>query len=145
MNRDHRTGAFAGCVGGMLLGMLVVVLPLGYRASRRSEADVPEPPKLAGQAVPRQAFKIDFQRRYHFYLNTGFGQVPAQGGDVYRNCRIVGFTGAPSDESVSNSSYYTDSFGAWLVVELPDRRLAYLQPSEIRAFEEAAPAAPTRP
>lgn len=96
------------------------------------------PPALAGQAVPVQPYKIDFAKRYDLICN-GIGSGPSGSGSLqYRNCRILGYTGAGSKPEDSLSSrYYTDTFDKWIVLELPDKRHAFLPPNAISAFEEA--------
>ena len=57
---------------------------------------------------------------------------------VYHNCRILRFTGAESkDAQPEYSRYDTDTFDKWVVLELPDKRHAFLPPNAIAAFEEA--------
>ena len=93
----------------------------------------PAAPALAGQTVPAQLFKIDFTKRYDL-ICSGSGN----GALVYRNCRILGFTGG--GVQAARPQYYsddTDTFDKWVVLELPDLRHAFLPPSQIEAFEEA--------
>lgn len=92
----------------------------------------PEPPSVGGQPVPSKTFDVDFSKRYDLICS-------AQGGAplVYRDCRILGFTGEKSEASGSYGGK-NGYFESWLVLELPDRRLAYITPGEVRAFEETA-------
>ena len=101
-------------------------------------AEPPVPPALAGQTVPVQPYKIDFTKRYDL-ICTGVGSGPSGSGSLqYRNCRILGFTGAGGKgEEAQSSRYYTDTFDKWIVLELPDKRHAFLPPNAIAAFEEA--------
>lgn len=91
----------------------------------------PTPPSLAGQVVPAQPFNIDFKKRYDFHLSSQSGE-----SRVYSNCRIVGFT-AGGGGSSSLGSYGYEYFDHWLVIELPDKRRAFLPPHQILTFEEA--------
>jgi hypothetical protein len=94
-------------------------------------------PKIAGQKVPDTIRKINFEKRYDFHSNiTGPNQT------VFRNCKIIGFTGDWSEEkgggSFGSGGGYR-FFEGYLVLELSDGRLAYIPPRLIEFFEEAAP------
>ena len=121
-------GALAAFVGALLLFIKLLNPP----------AEPPAPPALAGQAVPIQPYKIDFTKRYDL-ICTGIGSGPSGNGVLqYHNCKILGFTGAGSKaEGPQYSSYDRDTFDKWIVLELPDKRHAFLPPNAISAFEEA--------
>ncbi|MHC4160181.1 MAG: hypothetical protein ACYSSO_14005 [Planctomycetota bacterium] len=88
----------------------------------------PSPPKIAGHKVPSETYKIDFSKRYDLRLSSNYGL------QTYANCLIKGFT-YEKREGSRGYSY----FDTWLVVELPDQRLAYLPPRSIEVIEEAKP------
>ena len=97
------------------------------------------PPTIAGQAAPAQVVAIDFGKRYD--LHCALGGSALGGGDkltVYRRCKIIGFTaegqsGSAGSYGPSSASY----FSAWLALELPDGRRAYLPPSSLKDMEES--------
>ena len=98
----------------------------------------PVAPALAGQTVPAQLYKIDFTKRYDL-ICSGVGTSSSGNGTlVYHNCRILGFTGVSGKNAQPEySSYNTDTFDKWVVLELPDKRHAFVPPNAIAAFEEA--------
>ncbi|MGP0062915.1 MAG: hypothetical protein ACLQGP_04835 [Isosphaeraceae bacterium] len=134
----------------ILVGLLVLLLAIGVLMRwRGSRAAGPRPPELGGQRVPDAVFDIRFDRQYDLFCSF-FGDEPT----VYRNCKILGFTGReePSEgvgtsgfgvfsgPSGSGSAYsYREFFDHWLVLKLEDGRLAYVPPGSVKYIEEASP------
>jgi hypothetical protein len=133
--------------GGILAGLLFVILI--YGVSSQSAPTTPRPPELGGQQVPDQIHEIRFDRRYDLFCSF-YREEPT----IYRNCKIIGFTGS-GEESIGSgrasgsggfsvlsgsgsTSYYTKYFDHWLVLELADGRLAYIPSSAVKYIEEAA-------
>ena len=129
-------------VGGFLAGSLVaisLIYGLGSQAA-------PHPPQPGGQKVTDTVYKIRFDRQYDLFCS--FYKEPT----IYRNCRILGFTGrgkglAGSGLASGGSSFGSVSMSApsdaedfdhWLVLKLADGRLAYIPPGAIKYIEEAA-------
>ncbi|MBN1457090.1 MAG: hypothetical protein JW912_04480 [Sedimentisphaerales bacterium] len=111
-----------GIVGVFATMALILILQILISYSPKE----PSPPKLAGHEVPSEIYNIDFSKRYDLKLSSYESQ------HAYSNCLIKGFTYKKRDGS-RNYSY----FEKWLVVELPDKRLVYLQPGNIKIIEES--------
>src|SRR3954468_17418576 len=111
-------------VGGLLAGFLVTI-SLVY--GLRSQA-APRPPELGGQKVPDTVYEIRFDRQYDLFCS--FYEKPT----IYRNCRILGFTGREEGSAGSRRASGGSSFGSvsvsassfaeyfdhWLVLKLAD-------------------------
>ncbi len=109
------------------------------------------PPELGGQKVPAKLFEVRFDQRYDIFCS--FYEKEAT---VYRNCKILGFTGNDEESeaaaresgsgslgfsSASLSDYYpVRYFHHWLVLELSDGRLAYIPPNAVKYMEQASTA-----
>ncbi len=126
-----RIGKSFWIVGG---GIVVVValfwlfIIFGIFFSYSSKPREPSPPKIAGHKVPSQIYEIDFSKRYNLKLDSQSGL------HTYTNCLIKGFTYEERERSRGYSYFET-----WLVIELPDQRLVYLQPRSVTIIEEAQP------
>ena len=83
--------------------------------------------------MPKENFVIDFSHRYNLILSDYKGQRS------YENARILGYTGETVRESSGSYSKGYGHFERWLVLELGDRRRAYLSPGNIAYLEEVAP------
>jgi hypothetical protein len=128
-------------IGGCILAVLVVIVVV-MAARNRSQATrtaAARPPEFVGRQVPDATFEIDFTKRYDFHCLSAGEQ-----GVVLRNCKILGFTGGGIagrrlspliDEELAQAAGYP---GRWLVLELPDRRRAYVLPESVRLIEESA-------
>jgi hypothetical protein len=89
-----------------------------------------------------QQFKKDLpvplSKQYDLYCAL-FTKEPT----VYRNCRILGITGAEERKSSSFSSKSISLPYEWydgmLVLEMPDGRRAYVPTKSVKYFEESAP------
>ncbi len=114
-------------LGGFAGAFAIVVITVAFQIFIVSRPEAPSPPKLAGQEVPSEVYGLDFSKRYDLKLDT-------YGNDqhIYSNCLIKGFTYKKKGGSRSYSY-----FEKWLVVELPDKRLVYLQPQNITVIEES--------
>ena len=130
--------------GGILAGLLFLALIINGVASQ-STPKAPRPPELGGQQVPDKVYEIQFDQHYDLFCSF-YPEEPT----IYRNCKILGFTGGrttPSRASGSggisgfsgsgSASYYTEYFDHWLVLEMADGRLAYIPPHAIKYIEEA--------
>src|SRR3954467_15221862 len=122
--------------GGMVAGLLFVVL-LFYGIASQSAPSAPRPPELGGQQVPDKVHEIRFDRHYDLHCSF-YREEPM----IFRNCKIIGFTGRGEESTRSNrgsgsggfsvlsgsgsASYHTEYFDHWLVLELADGRLAYI-------------------
>jgi hypothetical protein len=132
--------------GGLLTGLLLISLFKSGIASRAPKAA--SPPELGGQKVPANRYEIQFNQKYDLFCSS-YDKEPM----IYRNCKIVGFTGG--DESTesrrisgssgfalspvfSSASEYAEYFNRWLVLELADGRLAYVPPAAVRYIEQAS-------
>ena len=114
--------------GGWLAFCLVALSKIGGCGADR-------PPTIAGQAVPEQRYQVDFSKRYDLIVDSYRSER------VIENCLIKGLTEkADSDSSggLSRISKYR-CFDEWLVVELLDKRLAYLPQRSVRIIEETSP------
>ena len=114
-----------GVVGAIVMFFLCSIVGIFFSASKPRE---PSPPKIAGHKVPSEIYEIDFSKRYNLKLDSQSGL------HTYTNCLIKGFT-YEERESSRRYSY----FETWLVIELPDQRLIYLQPQNVTIIEEAEP------
>ena len=116
-----------GVVGAISMLSLVLFVGIFFSYSKPRE---PSPPKIAGHKVPAEIYEIDFSKRYNLKLDSQSGL------HTYTNCLIKGFT---YEERESGSSRRYSYFETWLVIELPDQRLVYLQPGRVTIIEEAKP------
>ena len=106
---------------------------LFYYAVPRTTPAAPRPPELGGQQVPAKVYEIRFDQKYDLFCSF-YPEEPT----IYRNCRILGFTGRGEESAGSgrasssggfafssssgSSSYYREYFNHWLQVgrELPN-------------------------
>lgn len=131
MNIDKSLQTFiGGGIVGFFFAIFIVIffeIFIGFFTPSRPER--PSPPKIAGHKVPAKKYEVDFSKRYDLILNSDSGR------QRYDNCLIKGFTYEKKGASRGGYSY----FETWLVIELPDERLAYLPPRNVDVIEEAKP------
>ena len=95
-----------------------------------------DPPRVAGQSVPREPISIDFRKRFDIHTRLG-----DQATD-FKNCKIVGFV--EGEEAVFDGSWgpsfklHSFSHG-WLVIEKVDQRRVYIPAGSVIYFQDAAP------
>src|SRR5690348_15440472 len=88
-------------LGGVVAAVLLVgILVASVTALARSSA-TPHPPIVAGQTAPTKVVPIDFGKRYDLHCALRTDQLT-----VYRNCKIIGFTGQDGKDSSSSSGSY---------------------------------------
>jgi hypothetical protein len=131
---------------GLVVGGLVALSLLFWALA----PGAPRPPELGGQQVPDTVYEIPFDRQYDLYC-SGYGNEKFT---VHRNCQILGFTGRGEENSRgrrgsafigfsglsgSGVSSYAEFFEHWLVLKLPDGRLAYIPPNSVQFIEESSP------
>lgn len=135
----------------VLLGSILVGLPLialfVYAVAPSTTPVAPRPPELGGQKVPAKLYEIRFDRRYDLFCSF-YREEPT----VYRNCKILGFTGREEDSaqtgrgpgsggysgSSGSASYDAKYFDHWLVLELADGRQAYIPANAVKYIEQAS-------
>ena len=91
------------------------------------------PPQIMGAELPVIDTSIDLGKRYDIVYGAGSGAGPEKLTDV----RILGYLRSDRDKTTGE---YMD--GGWLVVELPDRRRAFLRPRSVLWLLEAIVATP---
>jgi hypothetical protein len=103
--------------------------------------------------VPDRLYEIQFDQEYDLYCSF-YQEEPT----VYRDCKILGFTGSGEGSDGAgrsagsgsfsrrygsgSASYDRGYFDHWLVLELADGRRAYIPPSAVRYVEQASPDGP---
>lgn len=142
-----------GCliVCGGFLAVLILSLLFYVAVPSRKPPVTPRPPELGGQQVPARVYEIRFDQKYDLFCSF-YQEEPT----IYRNCKILGFTGRgdgsagsgrdagvggfvlSSGSGSGSSSYDREFFDHWLVLELPDGRMAYIPPNAVRYIEQAA-------
>jgi len=90
------------------------------------------PPGIAGQQVPAEVRAIDFDKRLDVHCSFREQVGPANESTVFRNCRVVGFTGADTP-----GGKFSGYFDRWLVLELSDGRMAYIPTNSLQYLETA--------
>jgi hypothetical protein len=142
-----RRGGLFLC-GSILAGLLFVALCIYVVISQPTHSE-PRPPELGGQQVPAKVYEIQFDQKYDVFCSF-FREEPT----IYRGCKILGFTGRGEEAaragrgsgsggfvfSSASGSYSSQYFDHWLVLELADRRLAYIPPNAVKYIEVAPPA-----
>ena len=115
---------------GFVVAFLLTLLPKFLFPSEPQRA-----PALAGQRIPDETFKIDFAKRY----NIGTNDITLKGVRSYENVRILGYTGGRDDgeSGVASGSKFAH-FDQWLVIELIDKRRAYLPLRNVEYLEEVS-------
>jgi hypothetical protein len=103
-----------------VLGSLTVAVVRRFRKSR--------PRQIIGAELPVIDARIDLVKRYDIVYGAGHGAGP----EKLTGVRILGYLRSDRDETAGE---YIDS--GWLVVELPDRRRAYLRPRSVLWLLEA--------
>src|SRR4051794_8182988 len=103
-----------------VLGSLAVGIVGRFRRSR--------PPQIMGAELPVIDTSIDLSKRYDIVYGAGSGAGPEKLTDV----RILGYLRSDRDKTTGE---YME--GGWLVVELPDRRRAFLRPRSVLWLLEA--------
>lgn len=142
-----------GCliVCGGFLAVLILSLLFYVAVPSRKPPVTPRPPELGGQQVPARVYEIRFDQKYDLFCSF-YQEEPT----IYRNCKILGFTGRGEEPGSSgrasgsggfafssgsgSGSYRTEYFDHWLVLELADGRLAYVPPNAVRYIEQASTA-----
>jgi hypothetical protein len=125
---------------------VLVLSVLFYYAVPRT---APRPPELGGQQVPAKVYEIRFDQKYDLFCSF-YREEPT----IYRNCKILGFTGRGEESGGSSrasgsagfvfssgsgsASNYREYFDHWLVLELADGRLAYIPPDAVKYIEQAS-------
>ena|GEM_PF-4669168 len=120
---------------GIVIGSVSVALGIVFVRSR-TEARSPEPPKLAGQAVPSNLMAIDFTRPYDLFCRPQENSNPT----VFRNVTILGFTGNQRTEKTGKGamdSYEYSYFEKWLALQYSDKRKIFIPKESILWFEES--------
>ena len=141
-----RRGCLILCGG--ILAVLMLSLLFYYGVPRTTPA-APRPPELGGQQVPAKVYEIRFDQKYDLFCSF-YREEPT----IYRNCKILGFTGGGEESARSgrasgsggfafssgsgSASYYREYFDHWLVLELADGRLAYIPPNAVKYIEQAS-------
>jgi hypothetical protein len=108
-----------------VLGALCVSVAGSLKRSR--------PPKIIGAELPIIDANLDLNKRYDIVYGAGCGASP----EKLTGVRILGYLRSNRDKATGE---YME--GGWLVVELPDRRRAYLRPLSVLWLLEAIPATP---
>jgi hypothetical protein len=108
-----------------VLGSLTVAVVGLFRKSR--------PPQIIGAELPVIDASIDLGKRYDIVYGAGNGAGPEKLSGV----RILGYLRSDRDKTTGE---YME--GGWLVVELPDRRRAYLRPRSVLWLLEAVDVTP---
>jgi hypothetical protein len=127
-----------------------IVCALLMVSCAQTKVPAPKPPELAGQKAPDKQIELDLSKRYDVWIGSPFG-TPAVGdsNQVYRSCRIIGFTGGGmrdggisfggsgafpgSIDNLLNRSHFT----GWLVLQRPDGRKIFLPATQISRLEES--------
>ncbi len=104
---------------GVLLSLAFGLVKL-FRKSR--------PPQIIGAELPVLHASIDLGKRYDIVYGASHGAGP----EKLTGVRILGYLRSHRDETTGE---YMES--GWLVVELPDRRRAYLRPRSVLWLLEA--------
>jgi hypothetical protein len=103
-----------------VLGSLTIAVVRIFRKSR--------PPQIIGAELPVINASIDLGKQYDIVYGASHGAGP----EKLTGVRIVGYLRSDRDKTTGE---YMDS--GWLVVELPDRRKAYLRPRSVLWLLEA--------
>ncbi len=90
------------------------------------------PPQIIGAELPVLDARIDLGKKYDIVYGASHGAGP----EKLTGVRILGYLRSDRDKTTGE---YMD--GGWLVVELPDRRRAYLRPRSVLWLLEAMDAA----
>jgi hypothetical protein len=93
-------------------------------------------PTLAGQSVPNDSIKIDFNRVVDLYLKPYSGE--ANEPRVFKRCKIIGVIADDEGSHASSFKGYRP-FENWLCVEFEDGRRAYTPKSDIEYFVDSDP------
>jgi hypothetical protein len=80
---------------------------------------------------PEGTFTIDFNRNYD--IAYSFGE---SGMQVLKNCKILGFTGRDQKNADPRIQSLNDKFSGYLVVQLPDKRIAYIKEYQLVSIEQ---------
>ncbi len=80
------------------------------------------PPRIMGAELPIIDASLDLEKRYDIVYGAGHGAAPEKLTGVH----ILGYLRSYRDKTTGE---YME--GGWLVVELPDRRRAYLRPLSV--------------
>jgi hypothetical protein len=113
-------------VGGAIASFGCLVL---YIALNSGEPSRPSVPTVAGQQVPPDRVSLNFTNRFTFYCDSS---APHR---VFRECKIIGFSGETSGRGPSISSGYV-YFDNWVVLENADGHRFYVRPGDIQYIED---------
>lgn len=105
------------------LGVLGMVTVGVVRLLKRSR-----PPQIIGTELPILDAHLDLGKRYDIVYGAGHGSPP----EKLTGARILGYLRSHRDKTTGE---YME--GGWLVVELADRRRAYLRPLSVLWLLEA--------
>ena len=93
----------------------------------------PSPPRIIGTELPIIDSSLDLDKRYDIVYGAGSGASP----EKLTGVQILGYLRSSRDKTTGE---YME--GGWLVVELPDRRRAYLRPHSVLWLLEAITVTP---
>jgi hypothetical protein len=80
------------------------------------------PPQIIGAELPIIDANLNLDKRYDIVYGAGYGASP----EKLTGVQILGYLRSNRDKTTGE---YME--GGWLVVELPDRRRAYLRPRSV--------------
>lgn len=96
------------------------------------------PPEIAGQEAPANQIPLDLGKRYDIWIGRGFLDGGIEGKDIYRNVRIIGFTGGGTRNTGGSMSMKDIThFNGWLVLQRSDGRKIFLPAGQIARLEES--------
>ena len=87
------------------------------------------PPTIGGQAIPDNNVIIDFTKRYDIHWRKG------EEAGVFRNSKIIGYTGDTVKDSSGSFSKGYSNFGSWLVIDPAEGGQVYLPQSMVTFFQ----------
>jgi hypothetical protein len=107
-------------VGAGVIGSLALTVARLVRGAR--------PPQIIGAELPVIDASIDLNKRYDIVYGAGYGADT----EKLTSVRILGYLRSDRDQTTGE---YMDT--RWLVIELTDRRRAYLRPRSVLWLVEA--------
>jgi hypothetical protein len=117
-------------LGIMRIASIAVIL--AACAGCRVSSNEPDPPRVAGQQVPKESIELDFNGRFDLHTNLG------KDGIVFKNCRFVGFLAGDEETSFEGKfGKLMHSTRDWLVIEQANGRRVYIPGGTIIYFEDA--------
>jgi hypothetical protein len=125
----------------IVLAVVAVAIAIGITVSlinSTTRVPRPDPPVVAGQAVPNAMYEIRFDKRHDVFCVIFNGETT-----VFRGCKILGFTGREEEAVAATSGSGYGSYGSfrkffdhWLVLERADGRRTYVPSSALKYLEE---------